>query len=220
METKINHGCGSVRPKGWINTDNSLNAQVQKIPVLGRWIEKNVIKSAHYDNPDVHYTNLNKKWNFKDNSVDVVYASHLFEHLSHKAARLFLSESYRCLKPGGVVRIVVPDLYKLAKKYVTDVENGNENASTHFLWAINLDKENMYPSNKMNFLKKAIASKQQYPHQHKYMYDNLSLPKMLREFGFSEIVSSGYGISNYIKDIKDVEGASESYISIYIEAKK
>ena len=58
---------------------------------------------------------LNKPWGFASQTVDIVYASHLFEHLTHRAATLFLTESYRTLKPEGVVRIAVPDLYKTAK---------------------------------------------------------------------------------------------------------
>lgn len=38
-------------------------------------------------------------------------------------------------------------------------------------------------------------------------------------FNSTNIVSLEYGVSNYIEEIKDVEGKSESYLSIYIEGK-
>ena len=76
---------------------------------------------------------LNKPWGFASQTVDIVYASHLFEHLTHRAATLFLRESYRTLKPEGVVRIAVPDLYKTAKKYISEYEHGQSDASKSFL---------------------------------------------------------------------------------------
>lgn len=45
-----------------------------------------------------------------DQSFDVVYADQIVEHMSGiDAARLFVAESYRALRPGGLVVIVVPN---------------------------------------------------------------------------------------------------------------
>jgi SAM-dependent methyltransferase len=46
---------------------------------------------------------------YPDNSADVVYHSHIFEHLDRAYAGGFLLEIKRVLKPGGIHRIVVPD---------------------------------------------------------------------------------------------------------------
>ena len=37
---KLNLGCGSVRPVGWISTNSSLNANIQKITIIGKSISK------------------------------------------------------------------------------------------------------------------------------------------------------------------------------------
>ncbi len=86
------------------------------------------------------------------------------------------------------------------------------------MWAINMHREGQYGD--VGFLKKIILEWQGYPHQHKYMYDQKSLYNKLKEFSFTDIVSSGYGISNYIQEIAEVEGTKESYLSVYMEAKK
>src|SRR5437762_9349895 len=104
---KLNLGCGAVRPTGWVNTDSSLNAHLQRMPVVGRLVQK-VFKTVEYNSNNLVYMNLNKRWPYSDGSVDIVYASHLFEHLTLAAAELFLNEAYRCLKPGGIIRLVVP----------------------------------------------------------------------------------------------------------------
>jgi SAM-dependent methyltransferase len=48
-----------------------------------------------------------------DASCDVVYADQVLEHMSGiDAARDFVAESWRALKPGGVLFVVVPDYLK------------------------------------------------------------------------------------------------------------
>jgi predicted SAM-dependent methyltransferase len=207
-----------LRPNGWINTDSSLNANIQKIPLLGKSISK-LINPIEYDNSNMIYMNLNKKWKYKNETVDIVYASHLFEHLSLQSTKLFLEEAFRTLKPGGIIRIVVPDLYKIAKKYINEYENEDTLDPTEYImWAINMNREGQYGD--VSFLKGILLELQGYPHQHKYMYDEKSLKHRLQKFGFVDIESLVYGNSKYIESITDVEGKSESYLSIYIEAKK
>src|SRR5688572_2731023 len=126
---KLNLGCGSVRPEGWINTDSSWNAHLQRLPVIGTLVSK-MFRTVEYDSNNLQYMNLNKRWPYKNNSVDIVYASHLFEHLTLRSADLFLRESFRCLNPGGVVRLVVPDLYKICKRYVQEYESGGQDNTT------------------------------------------------------------------------------------------
>ncbi len=215
---KLNLGCGSVRPKGWINTDSSLNANIQKIPLIGKIITRQ-FNEVKYNDDNMVYMNLNKPWRYKNNSVDIVYASHLFEHLTLKSANRFLKESYRCLKSGGIIRVVVPDLYKICKQYITEYESGKEDASTFIMWAMNMHREGQYGA-KIPLWKKVILEMQGYPHQHKFMYDEKSLSQVFKEVGFKEILSMTYGQSKFISEIKDVEGTKESYLSVYLEAKK
>jgi predicted SAM-dependent methyltransferase len=214
---KLNLGCGAIRPSGWINTDSSLNAHLQRMPLVGKPLAK-MMHKVSYDNNNLRYMNLNKRWKFADNSVDIVYSSHTFEHLTLKTTNLFLKESFRVLKPGGVIRLVVPDLYKICKKYVTELEQGKENASEHIMWAINMHREGQYGT--PGFFKKMVYEWQGYPHQHKFMYDEKSLAARLKEQGFVDILSLTYGNSRYIKEIVDVEGKAESYMSVYLEARK
>ncbi len=54
--------------------------------------------------------------------MDAVYHSHLLEHLRADEARAFLGECWRVLKPGGVLRIAVPDLEGIARAYLTELE--------------------------------------------------------------------------------------------------
>lgn len=53
-----------------------------------------------------------------DQRYAAVYHSHVLEHLEPDQGRRLLSECLRVLKPGGVLRIVVPDLERIAELYL------------------------------------------------------------------------------------------------------
>jgi len=213
----VNFGCGSVRPVGWKNYDSSLNSFLQSIPIVKR-VSKSYLKSVEYTQ-SAKYLDLRKKWPFISATVSVIYASHLLEHLTQKQASHFMSEAYRSLIPNEVIRIVVPDLRALSEEYLSNLEAKEDKASQDFLYAVNLHKENTYSSNS-NILTRLINLTQGYPHQHKYMYDEFSLKKLLFDSGFQEIVMCTYGESKNIENIKDVECTAEGIPSIYIEARK
>lgn len=54
----------------------------------------------------------------KDNDYDFAYHSHVLEHFSENDGRKLIEECYRVLKPGGVIRVVVPDLEQIALNYL------------------------------------------------------------------------------------------------------
>lgn len=55
---------------------------------------------------------------FENNSVDLIYTSHMLEHMFREDAKKALRRWYEVLKPGGVLRISVPDFEKLASHYM------------------------------------------------------------------------------------------------------
>jgi SAM-dependent methyltransferase len=74
-----------------------------------------------------------------DKSCDVVYSSHLIEHFSRVDARKFLAECQRLLKPGGIIRLVAPDLEGLAREYLKQlaaVRSHAAGAADQYEWII------------------------------------------------------------------------------------
>tara|TARA_B100001063_G_C16763468_1_gene557274 strand:+ start:247 stop:1080 length:834 start_codon:yes stop_codon:yes gene_type:complete len=55
---------------------------------------------------------------FKKNEFDVIYSSHFIEHIPQNQVKDFLMDSFRVLKPGGVIRFVTPDLEFLNNEYI------------------------------------------------------------------------------------------------------
>jgi len=111
----LNIGCGSTFHSNWINID---------------------IASSF---PEVIEYDIRQQLPFHDNEIDVCYSSHVLEHLEQIEARNLLLESYRILKPNGIVRVVVPDLESIVKDYLKvleKVDSGIKEAEADYDWMI------------------------------------------------------------------------------------
>jgi predicted SAM-dependent methyltransferase len=76
---------------------------------------------------------------FADATFDAVYHSHLLEHLPRAGALPFLRECRRVLKPGGIMRLAIPNLEAIARLYLYALEdawNGDQEASAHHRWLL------------------------------------------------------------------------------------
>lgn len=162
----------------------------------------------------IRYLQLDRRFPWADNKVDVVYASHVLEHLDKRTRNNFLREAHRILKPTGVMRIVVPDLYYHAKKYVLNFDT-SESGAEAFLHTIHL----RFPE-QTNLLMGLYNFWMGYPHLHKNMYDKYTLERLAKDHNFTPLGYFSYGRSPNIENIKDVEFRDEEDGSIYLEAMK
>ena len=78
------------------------------------------IEAANFENGlDVKICDIeNEKLPFESNVFDVIYSKSFMEHLYYPER--YLEESYRVLKPGGVLINLVPDWESNYKKYFDD----------------------------------------------------------------------------------------------------
>lgn len=90
----VNLGCGHAWHAAWRNFD---------------------LAPAH---PSIEPVDLTAPLPLADNSADAVYHAHVLEHLSRVDAARLLRECHRILKPGGILRVVVPDLELHARNYL------------------------------------------------------------------------------------------------------
>lgn len=213
---RLNVGCGLQRPDGWLNTDSSLASFVQRLPLVRRIFGARF--NISYERP-ARWLDLRRRWPLADGSCAVVYASHVFEHLSRDQATHFLAEAQRVLAAGGAIRIVVPDLLALARTYLDEAASGDAGASRRFLHWVNLHQDGTYPRS-AGVLKRTVALWQGHPHQHKYMYDLYSLSDVLSASGFVDLASAAHGRSARVDDIDLLEPPGSGVDSIYIEGRK
>lgn len=118
---KVNLGCGLRCSPDWINIDGSLTALLgsKRFVFINKILYK-LAGSSHYysfeafnkviQTDGLSFFDLRKGVPFRSNYCDVIYCSHFLEHLNKKDGQSFLRECFRVLKPGGILRIIVPDL--------------------------------------------------------------------------------------------------------------
>lgn len=127
----LNLGCGTRVHPAWVNIDYSPIFRLVQHWLFRPFARVQVLPG--YVNHD-----LRRGIPFKTTVVDVVYSSHFLEHLEHRYAMPFLQEVYRVLKPGGIVRLVVPDLETFASNYLSAlaaVRSGDADANDRLEWA-------------------------------------------------------------------------------------
>ena len=55
---------------------------------------------------------------FEDNSVDIIVAHHLVEHIAIHDLEAYLTEWWRVLKPGGILAVFVPNIREIDKAWL------------------------------------------------------------------------------------------------------
>lgn len=116
----LNLGCGERTHPAWINIDLS-----RKLAIKGLWLIRLFLRDPVPKNFVNH--DLRHGIPYADGVADVAYASHVLEHLKQKDALSFLKEIYRVLKPGGLIRIVVPDLEGAVVQYLDALREVRKN---------------------------------------------------------------------------------------------
>jgi ubiquinone/menaquinone biosynthesis C-methylase UbiE len=84
-----------------------------------------IIKSHHGDSrwpKNIHWRGATRRLPFADGSVECVYTSHFLEHIPWNKATRVVHEVYRVLEPGGVFRVVVPDLVLAGERYLEETK--------------------------------------------------------------------------------------------------
>ena len=111
----LNVGCGPTFHEGWTNLDSVAVS------------------------PAVISCDVRKGLPFAADSFAVCYSSHVLEHLSPAAGERLLGEMHRVLEPGGIARIVVPDLELVIEDYRQTLHRvlaGEEGAADDYDWMV------------------------------------------------------------------------------------
>ena len=195
-EIKINIGCGLSGISGWHNLDNSPTITLSRIPLL-----RSALKTPAWPR-DVRRYDVRKGLNFADDSVRYIYSSHTFEHFTYEESLAIAKDCRRKLAPGGVLRVVVPDLALIAREYLADDE---PLAAQTFISRLSLNhslQDVFHPGS-----------------NHSQMFDGRKLVYMLREAGFKNVEVSSYRQSA-IPEIDQIELEVRRNESLYAEARK
>lgn len=100
----LNVGCGSTFHPQWVNID------------------------FHAASSEVIACDIRRGLPFEDGTFQACYSSHVLEHLTPPEGARLLLEAHRVLAPGGVLRVVVPDLELIVRDYLRALERALDGA--------------------------------------------------------------------------------------------
>lgn len=135
-----------------------------------------------------NYLDATIAWPFEAGSVSHLYADNVIEHITLQAGRAMLSEAFRCLRPGGLIRIVTPDIRAHVDLYLSG-RPGLESGTAHHYRSIGLVTE--HP---VDLLRIPIAS---FKHHLGYVYDFEALEAELARAGFHSVTRCDLGTSQH-----------------------
>ncbi len=188
----LNVGSGPAEAAGWIHLDGSWQAKIaghRWLSPVGRLMFKKEI--GHWP-ASVRYRDVRNGLGYGPSSVAVVYSSHMLEHLHRSEALGFLVEVNRSLAPGGVLRVVVPDLASIVGWYQAhrnEPADGRKGSSSDLLMDMLLLRSREAPNGRSpaGWVKRAITL-----HEHKWMYDAEGLRALFVEAGFRHAEPRGF----------------------------
>ena len=153
---------------------------------------------------DVAYLDAGNDYPFIDQTFDFIFSEHLFEHLDEKQQLKMLSECFRILKKGGVLRIATPSIKFLFEIY----KNPGKTENVKYIeWA-------MKHSPHLRQVKKIMPDRG-FDHisvinhffkawGHKMIHNHDSLKSLGLQIGFKEIKEMSVGKSDF-KELQNLE---------------
>lgn len=237
----LNLGCGTKASDHLevVNIDWSIMLRLKKNQILWKLISSLVDANRRQrldaipNNILVH--DLAKGIPFPNQSIDVVYHSHMLEHLDREVAEGFLSEVLRVLKPGGIHRIVIPDFEDLCRRYlshVVDCSSDMTENSMHDEYISEIIEQSVrreaYGTSQQRWFRRKIENlilgdARKRGETHQWMYDRINLSYKLIKAGYHDISIHKFNTSsipgwNEIALDLDSKGCQYKPGSLYLEA--
>lgn len=170
---KLHLGCGGDLKDNWVNLDLNLNGTVPALPAVcspeTRFILHDLRSGA---------------LPLDDASCAFIYSSHFFEHLEYDAGVRLMAECRRVLQHGGIFRAAMPDFPGMFRAYLA----GNEE---HFNGYSIFDVFPDRPHETVNLVDHVNYGVYQFG-EHKCIYDQDKLCRVLRHLGFSIVAVTDY----------------------------
>lgn len=175
-DLRLHIGCGTNRKPGWVNIDLSEPCELQ--------------------------LDLREDMPFEDEVAAMVYAEHFLEHLLHPVDSMhFLKECLRVLRPGGAIRIVVPDTEWPLRAYVNDDDEYFRLARER--WHVKSGCRTRLDHINYHFRQNG---------DHLYAYDYETLADMLNTTGFVDVRKDEYD--------PDLDTPERRIGSLYVSARR
>jgi SAM-dependent methyltransferase len=198
----IQFGCGLSCPEGWANFDSSPRLRIERLPIVGHILRAS--GNALFPK-NVMFGDIVLGLPVAKQSARGAFCSHVLEHIDRSSVSRALENTFRVLQPGGVFRLVVPDLDWRANEFVKAHQTGDSEAADLFMRRCYLGQS----SPRHGIVEMA---RQAYGNsEHRWMYDEAAMISLLANAGFVEIRRCRFG------DAEDPAFASVEELGRFID---
>lgn len=133
---------------------------------------------------------------FPDNSIDLIYSSHFFEHVHIYEALSILKEWHRVLSPSGYIRLTVPDF-----NFIFEILSGAK-------------EYKVFP--RVFQTRSGMAINYLFcDGQHKYAYTKELVEELALSVGYSKVTEAEPNLDKNISDIRLDEPEGSLYLNLY-----
>lgn len=139
-----------------------------------------------------------------------IFTEHTLEHLSYSEVAKILAECRRILKPGGIIRIIVPDLSIFVENY----------ASNNISWFRDWEREVLIPRGRSMISRMEALSFVTQEYGHRSAWDFETMQKFLMDAGFIDIHKRAFHEGSDPRLLHDKDDVDRTMTSLYVEAKK
>ncbi len=150
------------------------------------------------------YLDATKRWPVTAGSVEYVYSDNVIEHLTLQAGRQMLVEAHKSMRPGGVIRIVTPDLRAHVDMYLQGASVLSNEVSSHYR---DIGQQVEHP---VDLIRIPVAA---FGHHAGYLYDFDTLAEELNRAGFQDVIRCELGESKHDAlrglDLRSQEGGAQ-----------
>ena len=175
----LNVGCGPYPKQEFINLDYSWHPSI-----------------------DICWDITRKPYPLESGSLEGIYTEHCLEHISFDNMKVNLREFYRLLKPGGLVRIVMPD-----GEIYLDIYQKRKQGSAELM---PYEEGYITPMARINGIFRN--------HGHMFIYDFETMKRLMEEVGFKSIRKCSFQTGSDQRLLIDQE--VRALESLYVEAVK
>jgi SAM-dependent methyltransferase len=169
---------------------------------------------SQFDFPGVWNYDVTYGLALETDSLERIYSSHTFEHFLPEHILFVMSECYRVLKPGGSIRLVLPNIPEILRAYARDPSDALEIIRSHpsienMLSVMpRISNDVVLPIDCVNYAVYDIGP----PGGHKCIFDEATLHWCLETVGFYRIEFDGFN--------NEVDYEPHRHFSIYCSALK
>jgi len=165
-----------------------------------------------FNGPNVDYVyDASKALPFEDNTFDLIYASHILEHVVWYHTEATLEEWVRILKSGGILEVWVPDGLKICQTLIKAELNGVNNTAKDGWYKFNPRNDPYIWANGRIFTYGDGTGNPNHPNWHRAIFTSGYLKELFERVGLINIKEM---------DRSEVRGYDHGWINLGVKGTK